>query len=266
MRKVENTHLSLITVTRNDRSGLARTFQSLESQEIEPSKWERIEWIVIDGASTDDTQEFVSLIKFKGKLTFLSEPDFGIFDAMNKGCRMASGKSVLFLNAGDALAERDILESLINLIKKNHNFIISGKVRMHWNQYVSVSDLAPWVCHQAVVVPKNILIKYPFDANKKFFGDLHLWMRLKNDNLFSPHRVDLVICDFYLGGVGNNPKYLWKRFIERRKISVEFNDGSSYVSRLLLTIFFITIAALFGKTAYYKTMWFTSDLLHKFRN
>lgn len=260
------TFLSIVTVTKNDKDGLTKTINSLNLQILTLEEWCHLELIIIDGASNDETDLFISQVKFRGKLIFLSESDFGIFDAMNKGCRMASGKSILFLNAGDVLAGITILESLINLIKEKDNSIISGKVRMHWNNYFSVSDLAPWVCHQAVVVPRDILIKYPFDTSKKFFGDLHLWMRLKNDNLFSPHRVDLVICDFYLGGVGNNPKYLWKRFIERRKISVEFNDGSSYISRLLLTIFFITIATFFGKTAYYKTLWFASDFLQKFRN
>lgn len=266
MNNAKNPQLSIITVTKNDRVGLERTYLSLISQKLSPNDWADIEWLVIDGASSDDTNYFASCIKFRGRFSYLSEPDSGIFDAMNKGVGLVNGRHVLFLNAGDILATEEIIQILINLLIEKPNSIIAGKVRMHWNQHTSVSDLAPWVCHQAVIVPKDILNKYPFDTHKKFFGDLHLWMRLKKDDIFSPHRIDLIVCDFNLGGVGNNSKYLWERFVERRKISVEFNDGSSYIFRFLFTIFFIAVASIFGDTAYYKTMWFTSDLLQKYRN
>lgn len=266
MFKAKNQKLSIITVTKNDLIGLEATYLSLSSQRLTPLDWADIEWVVIDGASLDGTNYFLSAVKFDGDFSYLSEPDSGIFDAMNKGVRLVNGQHVLFLNAGDVLAADDVIKNLTISTADKPNGIISGKVRMHWKQNVSISDLAPWVCHQAVVVPRNILIKYPFDSQKKFFGDLHLWMRLKRDNIFVPHRIDLIVCDFCLGGVGNNPKYLWKRFIERKELCIEFHEQSSRIGRLLQTLFFITVAKIFGNTAYYKTMWFTSNLLQKFRN
>ena len=103
MNTNDQPRLTIVTVTRNDRTGLERTFRSLESQTIEFSKLARVEWVVIDGLSSDDTCDYISKIQFKGKFTFVSESDDGIFDAMNKGVVFAKGDYVLFLNSGDRL-------------------------------------------------------------------------------------------------------------------------------------------------------------------
>lgn len=99
---------SIITVTRNHLSGLRATAASL-AQEY-PALFE---WIVIDGASTDGTAAYLA----QTNAQFLSEPDHGIYDAMNKGLERAHGDYVLFLNAGDILALPRTLDILAGILK-----------------------------------------------------------------------------------------------------------------------------------------------------
>lgn len=96
--------VSVVTVVRNDRPGLSRTLQSVFSQ-----SFRNFEYIIVDGASTDGTRKF--LASFDACLDrWISEPDGGAYDAMMKGARMATGKYVLFMNAGDEFVDNFSLE------------------------------------------------------------------------------------------------------------------------------------------------------------
>lgn len=99
--------LSIVTVVRNDRAGLASTAASLAAQQ-----WTGFEWIVVDGASTDGTRELLDSIHPR-PAHWVSEPDDGIYDAMNKGWAAATGEWVLFLNAGDTLCTPATLTDVI---------------------------------------------------------------------------------------------------------------------------------------------------------
>lgn len=94
---------SIITVTRDNLAGLQGTQESLQSQTCRD-----FEWIVIDGASLDGTVEFLKTAAEQ----WISEPDHGIYDAMNKGINRAASEYLLFLNAGDRLAAPDTLEKI----------------------------------------------------------------------------------------------------------------------------------------------------------
>lgn len=97
---------SIITVTRNNLSGLEKTYHSILNQTVTD-----YEWIVIDGASTDGTPLFLQ----NKYVVWVSEPDQGIYDAMNKGILQAQGQYLIFMNAGDCFASPDTL----SVIKKH---------------------------------------------------------------------------------------------------------------------------------------------------
>ena len=100
--------LSIITINFNDAKGLEKTIQSVINQ-----TYKDFEYIVVDGASTDGSVDVIK--KYSDKLThWVSEPDSGIYNAMNKGTRMASGEYCLYLNSGDFLADNDVLEKAFN--------------------------------------------------------------------------------------------------------------------------------------------------------
>jgi glycosyltransferase involved in cell wall biosynthesis len=101
-----NPAVSVITVCRNDRERLLRTRASLESQT--PAAHE---WIIVDGASTDGTAEILRELDPE-ECRWISEPDTGIYDAMNKGLAMATGHRVWFMNAGDVFHDEQSLAAV----------------------------------------------------------------------------------------------------------------------------------------------------------
>lgn len=114
---------SIITITLNNFEGLQKTYKSIDKQNFTD-----YEWIVIDGKSTDDTVDFLRQRRTatrsdKIPFNFTSEPDDGIYDAMNKGIGQTSGHYLIFLNAGDELANENTLKALYPQTKKKPNFI-----------------------------------------------------------------------------------------------------------------------------------------------
>lgn len=105
---------SVITVTKDNLAGLRLTHRSLEEQTCR-----NFEWIVIDGASTDQSMDFLG----KTRAKWVSEPDEGPFDAMNKGIKAARGTYLLFLNAGDLLARSETLAKVESIAAKEPDFI-----------------------------------------------------------------------------------------------------------------------------------------------
>lgn len=110
--------LSIITINRNNASGLEKTIRSVLSQSLDV-----FEYIVVDGASTDGSVEVIQRYadRFGNRLKWVSEPDKGIYNAMNKGIGMASGEYLQFLNSGDSLVSDDVVEKMCDALEKNGN-------------------------------------------------------------------------------------------------------------------------------------------------
>lgn len=114
---------SIVTVTKNNRTGLEKTMRSIDAQTFED-----VEWIVIDGKSTDGTIDMLRQRRSETRTAqnpfrFISENDEGIYDAMNIGIGESRGHYILFLNAGDELANPDILEIIAPYAQKKPEFI-----------------------------------------------------------------------------------------------------------------------------------------------
>lgn len=106
--------LSIITINYNNASGLSKTLESVFNQ-----TFMNFEYIVIDGNSTDGSVELIKQYEDSSveNFSWISEPDTGIYNAMNKGIRMAKGEYVLFLNSGDMLASNDVTEKMLFELK-----------------------------------------------------------------------------------------------------------------------------------------------------
>ena len=106
--------LSIITINRNNVEGLEKTMQSVASQ-----TFMGFEYVVIDGASTDGSVEVIKRLEPRfAHLKWVSEPDKGIYNAMNKGLRMASGDYIQILNSADCLASDDVTERMLAALEK----------------------------------------------------------------------------------------------------------------------------------------------------
>ena len=113
--------LTIITINYNNSEGLKCTVNSVLNQSFTD-----FEYVVIDGASKDDSVEFLQSIKSKN-FEYISEPDTGIYNAMNKGIERAKGKYLLFLNSGDYLENENVLD-IIQLFFNNDYGVLAGNI------------------------------------------------------------------------------------------------------------------------------------------
>ncbi|VDC33963.1 glycosyltransferase family 2 protein [Pseudogemmobacter humi] len=206
---------SVVTVTFNNLEGLRQTAASL------PADCRLYEWIVIDGASRDGTAAWLSS-QNRQDLLWVSEPDSGIFDAMNKGIMRARGDYVIFMNAGDAFASDDVLPALAAFLGTARPDLLYGDSIERdmtggtwlkparspaWNRY------AMFTHHQAILYRRDRLAA-GYDPAYRFAGDWSLTSRI----LACPGRQVLhfpgVICHFLRGGVS-------QRNDHRRRINAE---------------------------------------------
>ncbi len=172
--------VSIITINLNNLRGLRRTMESVLSQ---TSKG--YEWIVIDGGSIDGSAELIK--KYVEHITYwVSEPDDGIFNAMNKGIKKASGDYLLFLNSGDCLADSDIIEYLDNCTL-NDDFIVGKacstkdtlallKQKDNYTTEETIERLSVSAFpHQATFIHRNVFQKYGlYREDKQLASDWYL--------------------------------------------------------------------------------------------
>lgn len=118
--------LTIITVVRNNLVGIKRTVRSLIAQ-IDQG----FEYVVIDGGSSDGTLEFLQTVQRVNKL--VSEPDDGLYYAMNKALSISSGCYVYFLNAGDELLTADITQKVCRLLKSAHGAVVCCSIELYLN-------------------------------------------------------------------------------------------------------------------------------------
>lgn len=192
---------SLITVTRNDKSGLQSTAASLSAENPD-----LFEWIVIDGASTDGTPEY---LKTSGA-QWLSEPDSGIYDAMNKGIDRATGEYVLFLNAGDTLALPRTLDTLAAFLKARHvqpdliygdafEDTAEGRVIKAARPHETINQ-GMFTHHQAMFYRRETINDLRYDQTYNIAADYKFtaqFLSMSKDVLYWPRPV----CLFEAGGV-----------------------------------------------------------------
>lgn len=109
--------LSIVTICYNNQEGLRKTAQTVVEQ-----TYENIEWIVIDGGSTDGSVDVIK--KYSDKISYwVSEKDNGIYNAMNKGLERTTGDYIMFLNSGDYLIDRNIIECIIPYLKDKDLYV-----------------------------------------------------------------------------------------------------------------------------------------------
>ena len=212
---------SVITVTYNASQWLERTIQSVISQ-----SYPHIEYIIVDGNSTDGTLELIK--KYQSAITHcISEPDRGLYDAMNKGLKLASGDYVWFINAGDRLYSETTVQEIVNRIdEKNLPDIVYGETaivdaqgnplgmrrlktpeNLTWKSF----SMGMLVCHQSFIVKRAIA--EPYDLQYRFTADYDWCIRClkKADTAFNTH---LILSRFMEAGLSaeNRKESLKERY------------------------------------------------------
>ena len=166
--------LSIITVVRDDLAGLERTRSSVAAQ-----LFQDLEWLIIDGASTDGTAQFARGI-LEPPVSVVSEPDRGIYDAMNKGLDLAAGDYVLFLNAGDTLVSPATLDRVARRLRHGVVDFLYGDSfedrSASSRAYKSARSVAGvgygmFGCHQAMYYRRSLIESQRYDPVLRIAGD-----------------------------------------------------------------------------------------------
>ena len=168
--------LSIITINLNNRDGLSRTMDSVRAQ-----TWKGFEWILIDGGSTDGSRELIQENP-DGIAFWCSEPDEGIYAAMNKGRARATGEHVLFLNSGDSLYDPTVLEH-VHAAGLQDDIVAGQMVRLdngllfrHYDPDILVQLYTDTIGHQATFIRRNLLEKFPYDERLRIVSDWKFWL------------------------------------------------------------------------------------------
>ncbi len=207
--------ISVVTTTFNSGRTVRHTIESLLSQ-----TYDNFEHIIIDGGSKDDT---VSIIKemeplYKGRLRWVSEPDKGIYDAMNKGIRMATGDVVGLLNSDDFYSSDNVLERIANEENGNWDAVygdvhyVNGKDLDRCVRYYSSKGFAPWKmrmgyipAHPSFYCKREVYEKYgTFDTSYKIAGDFDLLLRLIFINKIRIKYIPLDFVTMRTGGASTS--------------------------------------------------------------
>lgn len=192
---------SIVTVTRNNLSGLQKTAHSLRTQSFQD-----YEWIIIDGASTDGTVAWLATQSAQ----WVSEPDDGIYDAMNKGLARAQGHYIIFLNAGDSFAHHTILQTIQSEI---HNDPAIGF--LYGDAYEERPGLPPamktarphtqidrglFTHHQAMIYKRQDLGDLRYDTSYKIAADYKFTLQFLQRTPTARY-INIPLCLFEAGGV-----------------------------------------------------------------
>ena len=189
--------VTIITVCRNHAQELERTIRSVESQ-----TWQEKEYLVIDGASTDDSLDVIKA--HEASITrWVSEPDQGIYDAMNKGVKMAQGEWVIFMNAGDTFAGDDTLQRVFgNPLDADviYGDVIKGELVKEAEAPRNAHRM--FYCHQSAFVRTRCLREFPFDIRHRMSADFKQVKQLYlSGKTFL--QLDFPVANFDTQGVSN---------------------------------------------------------------
>ena len=180
--------ITIITATYNSEATLRDTMDSILRQ-----TWQGYEYIVIDGASTDGTLDIIKEYepKFEGKMRYISEPDRGIYDAMNKGFAMATGNVIGILNSDDFYTSVDVLQTIAG------NFLLGEMDAVYADiHYVKNDDVTKTVRYYSSAIFRRPLMRFGLmPAHPSFYCSRAVY---EKSHLYPPHQDQVYqerLCD-----------------------------------------------------------------------
>lgn len=229
--------VSVITVCYNAQDVIESTIESVLSQD-----YENMEYILVDGASNDNTLDILEKYRVKAweysKKVWkqVSEPDLGIYDAMNKGVKLSTGKWVIFMNAGDCFAKRTTVSEMLLDKHKEYDGVFGDTIRVKGSKRLYVkgrnlenikTDIPLPFCHQSVFMKRDLLIEHPYSLKYKQAGDYNLFCELYilGCKFFY---MSIPVSLYLMGGISevNNIQQL------AEKMEIRENYGLEHYSRI----------------------------------
>ncbi len=209
---------SVITINFNNKDGLNHTINSVISQTNTD-----YEFIIIDGGSTDGSVDIIR--KYEKNITYwVSEKDYGIYHAMNKGVVQAHGDYCIFMNSGDGFHSPDVLDSIANYqediicgkVIKGNDTKASGLFR---SSITLVDLMRASLPHQAMIIKRELLVNHPYDEHYKILSDWKFCIETIVFDNCSYRNLDVIVADYDTNGISTNSNGLLPK--EREQILKE---------------------------------------------
>lgn len=266
--------LSIITINRNNAVGLEKTMQSVAAQ-----TFKEFEYIVIDGASTDGSVEVINKLEPEfTHLKWVSEPDAGIYNAMNKGIRLASGDYIQILNSADCLADPDVTERmLVALEKADYPSVFYGNMVKYFtdgrrivdksfagNEITMLGMYSGTLNHDPAYICRDLFEKYGYyDETLKIVSDWKWYLQAIILGGEKPQYVDIDVTLFDMTGISENANSKAMIREERQKVldelvpSVYLHDYQCYSNDIYL------MRRIRRHSWVYKLVWFVERCIFK---
>ena len=266
--------LSIITINRNNAVGLEKTMRSVASQTSKD-----FEYIVVDGVSNDDSVEVIKKLESEfAHLKWVSEPDSGIYNAMNKGIRMSTGDYIQILNSADCLASDDVMERMLaELERQGRPSILYGNMvkcfpdghkmvdKCFAGQGITMLGMFTGTLnHDPAYIRRDLFEKYGYyDESLKIVSDWKWYLKAIILGGEKPLYVDLDVTLFDMTGISENADSKQKIKEERNKVleemipSVYLDDYKCYSSDIYM------MRRIHRHPWAFKILWFLERCLFK---
>lgn len=198
--------LSIITINFNNRDGLRKTIESVVNQ-----TWQEFEYIIIDGGSTDGSVEVIK--EFADRIDYwVSEPDKGIYNAMNKGVAVARGTYCQFLNSGDTLSDANVVKCIVRVLEDKAiyfartRFMDTLEIIAAPQQITMRTLFKRSLPHPSSYIQRQFLLKFPYDETLRIVSDWKFWIQAIILENCSYDILDLIAVDFDTNGISAKQK------------------------------------------------------------
>jgi glycosyltransferase involved in cell wall biosynthesis len=214
-----NVKLTIITINYNNKDGLAKTFESVNNQ-----TWSDFEYIVIDGGSTDGSKE---LIEKNSKINYwISEKDSGVYNAMNKGIKKATGDYIIFMNSGDFFYDDSVLEKVQQEFSSGIDILYGDSVYFNDTGYKKVESppkkltfnffSTGGINHQATFIKRSLFNDHFFyNEDYKICADWEFFIVVICLYSATYKHLEEIICYYDFSGISAKPENLSIYFSER---------------------------------------------------
>lgn len=231
--------LSIVTVCYNAEESIEKTMQSVLSQ-----SYENIEYLIIDGMSTDKTLDIVRKYQEEHhNIRLISEKDSGIYNAMNKGASYAQGEYIYYLNSGDLFPDEETVEQVMHKLEKSRPDIMYGNIDVDYGTHKNRISYARqkrlkkmWialgitVCHQSVFAKTSLVKESGFDESFKLWADQEWMMRLLEKKV-AVEMIELPVCIYDGFGASSSAVNLELVFQESDRITKMYAPVVYYVTK-----------------------------------
>jgi len=257
--------LSIITINLNNASGLRKTIESVVSQTSTD-----FEYIVIDGGSTDGSVDIIK--EFESKITYwISEPDNGIYQAMNKGILLAKGDYCQFLNSGDWLAADNVIEMILTAMPDCDIFLgnvitVRPDGKIHVNKAIReisfITFYRSTLPHSSAYIRRSLFTEYGlYDESLIIVSDWKWYLIVAGLNEVNIAFTDTMVSYFDSTGVSSTDKMLDKA--ERRKVLMELIPSAILADYDKYNFEIDQIERIKRYPMFYRMVWFLERFLFK---